>query len=74
MDAYEWVISYLIPSFNLSEWRCHKFQQGLNARQAEHPPIILSVSIVRYAVKKYKSHRKVGAGNMIDIHILSNEA
>ncbi|KAG2093316.1 uncharacterized protein F5147DRAFT_657455 [Suillus discolor] len=36
------------------------YRKGLNAKQAE------------YAVKKYRSHRKVGAGIMMDMAILNN--
>ena len=35
-------------------------RKGLNAKQAE------------YAVKKYRSHRRVGAGIMMDMGILNN--
>lgn len=36
------------------------YRKGLNARQAE------------YAVKKYRSHRKVGAGIMMDVNIMNS--
>ena len=35
-------------------------RKGLNARQAE------------YAVRKYRSHRRIGAGIMMDVNVLNN--
>lgn len=35
---------------------------------------MLEVRQAEYVVKRHKSHSKVGAGNMMDVQILSNEA
>ncbi|KAI0250190.1 hypothetical protein BJV78DRAFT_1155347 [Lactifluus subvellereus] len=51
----------VIRAFYHKMWRyMDAYRRGLNARQAE------------YAVKKYRSHRRVGAGIMADIAILNN--
>ncbi|KAG1824000.1 hypothetical protein EV424DRAFT_1346241 [Suillus variegatus] len=51
----------VIRAFYRKTWRyMDAYRKGLNAKQAE------------YAVKKYRSHRKVGAGIMMDMAILNN--
>ncbi|KAG2043995.1 hypothetical protein BDR03DRAFT_343771 [Suillus americanus] len=51
----------VIRAFYRKTWRyMDAYRKGLNAKQAE------------YAVKKYCSHRKVGAGIMMDMAILNN--
>lgn len=51
-----WYIYFVLIDPHLQA--CHR--KGLNARQAE------------YAVKKYRSHRKVGAAIMMNLDILNN--
>ena len=58
MDAYQWVRCYL----GLSSSLIYLLRKGLNAKQAE------------YDVKKYRSHRKIGAMVMMSLGIMDNPA
>lgn len=57
MDAYRFFIIQFELDWLYTDMRSRK---GLNSKQTE------------YAVKKYRSHRRIGAGIMMDLYIISH--